>query len=86
MNYVWVCKNSKAIIIQILVYISYIDVNENNLNNYGFVYLFLQPIIHSFKKKTHPQNKYFLTWVLGYLQELPKTEQMSKKKDPKIFD
>ena len=34
-----------------------------------------RPKIHSFKKKTHPQNKYFLTWVLGHLQELPKREQ-----------
>ena len=75
MNYVWVCKNSKAIIIQILVYISYIDVNKNNLNNYCLLIITDPYIIHSFKKKTHPQNKYFLTWVLGYLQELPKTEQ-----------
>ena len=74
MNYVWVCKNSKAIIIQILVYISYIDVNENNLNNSCFVYL----IFHSFKKETHPQNKYFLTWVLGYLQELRASKNRTK--------
>ena len=69
---------SKAIIIQILVYISYIDVNKNNLNNYCFVLLILRPIIHSFKKKTHPQNKYFLTWVLGYLQELPELPEQNE--------
>ena len=67
------------------------DVNKNNLKNYGFVYLFLQTnsltflLVYYIMKATN-NKKYSDLGFRLFTRASKKQNKISKKKNPKIFD